>query len=218
MPIRAILFDLDGTLIDQFEAIHRAFARVITQMGFPKPSFESVKRSIGGASETTMAKLIGPDRAKEAVHLLRPIFEEEMLDGLKALPGAREILETCKALGLKAAVLTNKYGPHARAVCEHLHFSELLSFTLGADDTDWKKPDPRLTSYALDKLGARAEESLYLGDSPYDYETASGVGMRCLLVATGTHSEVELKELSANSVNKNLLEIARKTLPSLLQT
>ena len=43
MPIRAILFDLDGTLIDQFEAIHRAFARVLTQMGYPKPSYEKVK-------------------------------------------------------------------------------------------------------------------------------------------------------------------------------
>jgi HAD superfamily hydrolase (TIGR01549 family) len=218
MPIRAILFDLDGTLIDQFEAIHRAFARVITQMGFPEPSFESVKRSVGGASEATMTKLIGSDRAKEAVGLLRPIFEEVMLDGLEALPGAREILETCKAKGLKTAVLTNKHGPHARAACDHLHFSELLSFTLGANDTDWKKPDPRLTTYALDKLNTRAEESLYLGDSPYDYETASGVGMRCLLVATGTHSEAELKKLSANSVDQNLLEVAEKTLPSLLQT
>jgi HAD superfamily hydrolase (TIGR01509 family) len=216
MPIRAILFDLDGTLIDQFEAIHRAFVRVLTQMGFPEPSFESVKRSVGGASETTMTKLIGSDRAKEAVRLLRPIFEEEMLDGLKALPGSHEILESCKAHGLKTAVLTNKHGPHARAACDHLHFSESLAFTLGANDTDWKKPDPRLTNYALEKIGAGAEETLYLGDSPYDYDTASEVGMKCLLVATGTHSISELNKLSATSVDQNLFDVAEKTLPSLL--
>ncbi len=216
MPIRAILFDLDGTLIDQFEAIHRAFVRVLTQMGFPAPSFESVKRSVGGASETTMTKLIGADRAKEAVRLLRPIFEEEMLDGLKALPGSHEILESCKAHGLKTAVLTNKHGPHARAACDHLHFSEFLAFTIGANDTDWKKPDSRLTTYALDKLGVQPEESLYLGDSPYDYETASGVGMKCLLVATGTHSISELNKLSATSVDQDLFEVVEKTLPSLL--
>ena len=86
MPIRAILFDLDGTLIDQFEAIHRAFARVLTQMGYPEPSYEKVKSSVGGASLSTMTKLIGPERAHEAVEILRPIFEEEMLLGLKALP------------------------------------------------------------------------------------------------------------------------------------
>ena len=216
MPIRAILFDLDGTLIDQFEAIHRAFVRVLTQMGFPEPSFELVKRSVGGASETTMTKLIGADRAKEAVRILRPIFEEEMLDGLKALPGSREILQACKDRGLKTAVLTNKHGPHARVACDHLHFSEFLEFTLGANDTDWKKPDPRLTNYTLKKIGARAEEALYVGDSPYDYDTASEAGMKCLLVATGTHSLSELNQLSANSVDRNLFDLAQKTLPPLL--
>ena len=54
-------------------------------MGYPPPSFEKVKRSIGGSSDVTMAKLIGPERAKEAVSILRPIFEKEMLNGLHAL-------------------------------------------------------------------------------------------------------------------------------------
>jgi len=80
MSIRAILFDLDGTLIDQFQAIYKAFSQVISQMGFPKPSFETVKKSVGGASEGTMAKLIGKENAEEAVRLLRPVFEKEMLN------------------------------------------------------------------------------------------------------------------------------------------
>jgi len=216
MPIRAILFDLDGTLLDQFEAIHRAFVRVLTQMGFPEPSFEKVKRSVGGASEATMTKLIGAERAEEAVQILRPIFEEEMFNGLRALPGSREILQACKKYGLKTAVLTNKYGPHARAACDHLNFSELLSFTLGANDTDWKKPDSRLSHYALEKIGVSANEALYIGDSPYDHETASGVGMDCLLVATGTHSQTELSKLPDVSVDRNLFEVLKKTLPEFL--
>ena len=93
MPIRAILFDLDGTLIDQFEAIYKAFSHVIEDMGFPKPDFETVKKAVGGASEATMTKLIGKKYAVEAVQRLRPIFEKEMLNGLKALPGSIEILE-----------------------------------------------------------------------------------------------------------------------------
>jgi len=93
MAIRAILFDLDGTLIDQFDAIHRAFALTLESMGFKKPGFEEVKKAVGGASEATMIKLIGKERAKEAVQLLRPIFEKEMLTGLKVLPGALDILK-----------------------------------------------------------------------------------------------------------------------------
>ena len=78
MALRAILFDLDGTLIDQFDAIHRAFSQVIEKMGLPIPDYETVKKAVGGASESTMGKLIGKSRAKEAVNLLRPIFEKEM--------------------------------------------------------------------------------------------------------------------------------------------
>lgn len=218
MPIRAILFDLDGTLIDQFEAIHRAFERVLTQMGYPKPSYETVKRSVGGASLTTMTKLIGPDRAEEAVGILRPIFEDEMLLGLKALPGSREILAFCKQEGLKVAVLTNKHGPHARAACDHLGFSPFLSYTLGADDTEWKKPDPRLTHYALGKLDCTPQDTCYLGDSPYDFETAKQAGLKCILVATGTHSITELKDLAPNSSYTNLKDIMQEGLPPLLES
>ena len=101
MTIRAILFDLDGTLIDQFQAIYKSFSQVINEMGFPVPSFETVKKAIGGASETTMAKLIGKEYAKEAVHRLRPIFEKEMLNDLFVLPGAPEILKFCKKNNIK---------------------------------------------------------------------------------------------------------------------
>ena len=94
--LRAILFDLDGTLIDQFQAIYKAFSQVISEMGFPVPDFETVKKSVGGASESTMAKLIGQENSKEAVKRLRPIFEKEMLHGLKPLPGAMETLNFCK--------------------------------------------------------------------------------------------------------------------------
>ncbi len=217
MPIRAILFDLDGTLIDQFEAIHRAFARVFSQMGFPKPSYEKVKSSVGGASLSTMTKLIGAKRAQEAVEILRPVFEEEMLIGLKALPGSHEILSFCRQRGVKTAVLTNKHGPHARAACDHLHFSEWLAFTLGADDTAWKKPDPRLTVHALEKLGGNTHETLYVGDSPYDYETATQAGLKSILVATGTHSEAELKEIAPNCVHSNLKEVMKEVLPALIK-
>ena len=64
MRPRAILFDLDGTLIDQFQAIHRAFSLTLSSMGYPEPSFETVKRAVGGASDTTMQKLIGPERSE----------------------------------------------------------------------------------------------------------------------------------------------------------
>ncbi|MAE53509.1 MAG: haloacid dehalogenase [Opitutae bacterium] len=203
MKIRAILFDLDGTLIDQFEAIHRAFSKTLITMGFPSPSFEKVKRAVGGASDTTMVKLIGPERATEAVSILRPIFEQEMFNGLHCLPGTLEGLQLLHGKGFKCAVLTNKYGPHARAACKHLGFDPFLAFTIGANDTKWKKPNTKLTQLAIRKLGFSPSETIYVGDSPYDFETAKNAGIRCHLIATGTHSKEELLSLQPGEVHND---------------
>ena len=212
MTYRAIIFDLDGTLIDQFRAIHHAFSTTIVEMGFDAPSYDEVRRAVGGASEATMTLLIGEKRAKEAVARLRPIFEQVMLDGLTALPFALESLSLLTRAGLKTAVLTNKYGPHARAACDHLGFSRHLQFTLGADDTEWKKPQPELTNHVLAKLGVTASEAVYIGDSPYDYQTAKNAGMDSILVATGTHSAEELFSLGSTNVLQDLNEVTKQLL------
>jgi phosphoglycolate phosphatase len=214
MRYRAIIFDLDGTLIDQFKAIHQAFSKTIEDMGFNAPTYHEVRRAVGGASEATMALLIGTERAKEAVVRLRPNFEKVMLDGVTPLPFAMESLARLNGAGLKTAVLTNKYGPHARATCEHLGFSDYLEFTLGADDTKWKKPQPELTDHVLAKLGVSASETVYIGDSPYDFKTAKNAGLECILVPTGTHSAKELSSLGSTIVLQDLNEVTNQLLAS----
>ena len=204
---RAVLFDLDGTLIDQFDAIHRAFSKTLVSMGLDAPTYDQVKRAVGGATESTMIKLIGPERAKEAAQKHGPIFEKEMFNGLKVLPGVIQGIEKLKANQFKCAVLTNKFGPHARAACQHLEIDKYLEFTLGANDTPWKKPEKSLTDYALKKLQFSAHSTCYVGDSPYDYETARNADLACFLIASGTHSFDELKELNGEKTFKNFEEL-----------
>jgi len=200
MKIRAILFDLDGTLIDQFEAIYQAFSETLLIMGFPSPSYEEVKRAVGGASDSTMQKLIGKERAEEAVQILRPIFEKVMLNGVEVLPGVLEGLASLCQRDLVCGVLTNKHGPHARTTCQHLKIDQFLKFTIGANDTKWKKPDRHLTNHALSQIGFNSDQTVYVGDSPYDYETARNAGLKSYLVSTGTHSHEELSVLQDASV------------------
>jgi len=163
-----------------------------------------------------MAKLIGQENAKQGVQMLRPIFEKEMFNGLKALPGSSEILDFCEAHSIEAAVLTNKYGPHARAVCDHLQFSPKLKFVLGANDTEWKKPDTQLTKFALDRIDGTPQNTIYVGDSPYDLKTAQNAGMKCLLVSTGTHSQSELRKDKTVPVETDLFNLMENQIKPLL--
>jgi len=217
MKIRAILFDLDGTLIDQFVAIHKSFSRTLLKMGFPPPTFDQVKSAVGGASEATMSKLIGPDRAAEAGKILRPIFEQEMLNGLIALPHVIHGLKAITNHGILCAVLTNKHGPHARTACDHLGLSKFLKFSLGANDTEWKKPNPELTRLALSRIGFGSDETIFVGDSPYDFDTSINAGLSCHLVATGTHSFEELSKLGAKTTHLNFKELVNHIVPSAIK-
>jgi phosphoglycolate phosphatase len=116
-------------------------------------------------------------------------------------------LSFCQQKKIKTAVLTNKHGPHARAVCEYLNFIPPLEFVIGADDTEWKKPDIELSQITLNKIGFGPEETIYIGDSPYDAQTAKNIGMRCCLVSTGTHTVDELENTSACSIDPDLFTL-----------
>ena len=102
----------------------------------------------------------------------------------------------------------------AREVCRHLGLDDFLEFTLGANDTKWKKPNPKLTQFALDKIKSTAEDTIYIGDSPYDYQTAENASMDYFLATTGTHSEEELSKLGDNiKIHPNLLSILPHLIP-----
>ncbi|MFP6899844.1 MAG: HAD family hydrolase [Opitutales bacterium] len=209
MTPHTVFFDLDGTLIDQFKPIYRSYLHALEQLDLEPVDYETVKRTVGGSVDVTMERLIGPELAPRAVEIFLPYFDNIMFEDLIALPGAREILEALQAQGKRLAVFTNKRGDAARATLEHLELTSFLDEVIGANDTPWRKPQPEFSRHALEKMQSRAEESCLVGDSPFDLQSASVVGMPCHLVATGTHSLEQLAETDAASVHENLFELGR---------
>ena len=204
---QAILWDMDGTLIDQTAAIIRAYSDVITAMGGGTPDPDVIRRSLGGTMPSTMGLFIDEANLAEACRRFRVRFPEIMLEGLIILAGGPELIESSYKAGIAQIIFTNKHGDTARQVSKYAGFAKYIPKCIGNSDTDWHKPQPELTRYVLDQIEASAEDSCMIGDSPTDVETAHNAGLPCYCVATGAHSTEELLEAGAEAAFNNLHDL-----------
>lgn len=206
---QAVLWDMDGTMIDQTEAIIRCYADVVTHMGYERPDPHIIRRSLGGPMPSTMALFIDSTRLEEACQAFRAHFPKMMYEGLIILPGTIELLKLFADADIPQAIFTNKHGDTARAVSKHTGFSKYTTACIGNSDTNWHKPQAELTQHVLQKIGADKTGAIMIGDSPTDVETASNAGIPCYCVATGAHSKSELAEAGATAAFDSLLDFKR---------
>lgn len=208
---RTVLFDLDGTLLDHFSAIHRSHTHVRRHYGLPDCTREEVMRAIGGGLPEALKKTLGPSHAhrlEEALAVYRAYWDRTMLDDAALFPGASELLTELKAAGATCAVFTNKHGPSARRVCSHLGLDPLVAGVFGATDTPWLKPQPEFAAHALEKLGGAPAATALVGDSPWDVEAARRAGFGGgFMVTTGTHTAAELRAHGAEVVTPGLVDL-----------
>jgi phosphoglycolate phosphatase len=204
MRFRTVLFDLDGTLIDHFSAIHRCHVYAMRKLGLKEPSLAEVRAAVGGGLDEAIAKLAGRDKVAAALPLFIEHWNATNLDDVTLLPGALELLQRLNTDSVRCAVLTNKRGGAARQVCTHLGLDPFLAGVFGANDTPWIKPDERFMQHALKALGGTVATSVLVGDSPYDLAAARNSGVTFIGVTTGTHSAQELRADGATEVFADL--------------
>ena len=187
--IRTVLFDLDGTLIDNFTAIHRCYSDVAISLGLVPQSLGVIRATVGGSITMTMSKLIGDELAPEGVRRFREHFHEVMFDGAFVLPGVKWILRNLRERGIRTVVFTNKDYDATTALLDYLGLSRFFDAAFGTNTRamPWRKPQPEFSEAVLAELGANPEETLMVGDSPFDIQAAGAVNMPVACVATGTH-------------------------------
>lgn len=201
---QAVLFDLDGTLVDNFVAIHAAYAEVASGLGFKPEPIETIRRVVGGSIPITLGKLLPAEVVPQAAERYREAFDRLWQEGLFLLPGAVEILAELNARGVRCAVFTNKVGIHSRMICDHLGLSPHLDFVLGVGDHPGRKPDPAFTRAALERIRGTPATTCMIGDSPFDIAAAKGAPMSCYTVTTGSHDAAALAAAGADGVYPDL--------------
>lgn len=180
--IKAVLFDLDGTLLDTHDLILRSF-RHSTQkvLGRNIPDDELMKK-VGQPLEAQMWDFTDDLEVHDLLLTTYRDYNHEVHDAaVRAYDGVGEVLAALRERGLRTAVVTSKRHALAQRGIDVCGLSDFVEFVVGPDDFPAHKPDPGPVRYGCELMGLAPEECVYVGDSPYDIQAGNGAG--CTTVA-----------------------------------
>jgi phosphoglycolate phosphatase len=197
-PHDAVIFDLDGTLVDTLPDIQYALNRLLGEAGFGALSLSDVTGMIGGG----VASLV--DRAIEAVGApsepanrarwtarFHALYSAEPVRLSRPYPGAQAVLSELAQSGCRLAVCTNKPQDIATAILRHLDLLSPFDAVFGDDGVRPRKPDPTIIREAMTRLGSDAGSTIVVGDGAADLGAARGAGASVVLVTYGYGSGLQ---------------------------
>ncbi len=192
---RAVVFDLDGTLIDSNWLHLRSWRIALKKLGLDVPDQEIVHGL--GLKTLDIARGIvssfGEQTVSRLVELKTQLFEEAWRQEVKPREGALELLQMIRAEGLRSAVASSNTVERIFKTTQHFGMDRLLDAVVGIDEVQVGKPDPALVRVAMEKLGVAGNETIYVGDSKYDIEAGRAAGARTALVVQSIAAQSNLK-------------------------
>ncbi|MFA6060550.1 MAG: HAD family hydrolase [Taibaiella sp.] len=189
----AILFDLDGTLIDTPRGIVETFTAALASMGIPFNDSFAIRATIGMPLEKAFSMLMNVDLNDEkvpyAVKQYQALFKDIVLPKAKELifPGVVEGLVKLRSQGFALAVATSKVYPSAEALLKAADLFEHFDLVVGADQVTHPKPHPEMGQVIMKKLNVLAEHTAMVGDTTHDILMAKNAGMHSAAVTYGIH-------------------------------
>lgn len=185
---RAVILDVDGTLIDTNDAHAHAWVEVCHEFGHDVP-FGKVREMIGMGGDRVLPGLTGLLEESEVGQEMKErrgtIFRERYLPSCQPFPCARELLERFRDDGLQLVVATSASKDDMAALLEAAGVADLVDAKTSSSDADNSKPSPDIVQAALQNAGCDPSEAIMLGDTPYDVEASGRAGVRCVALRCG---------------------------------
>ncbi len=205
--IRGMIFDLDGTLIEAYEAIYLGLKEVFEQSGRDIFPYAKLKTYLKADLESTLYQFFTPEETVKNIPVMRKRYEEVYLEHTHLLNGAREVLEDLHRRGTFLAVASNKFGKFSRLALEHLKVSSYFKSVIGAGDVSRNKPSPDMIHLALIEMGLPPKDVIFVGDTLTDIETGKEAGVDVYAIPTGFHTKKELSQQRPKRILRNLKEL-----------
>lgn len=207
MPVRAIVFDLDGTLIDGYDAIEDALGYAMERMGRPIPSREAVRAMVGHGLERLLAQAVGEEQAEEGVRLFRERFPHVAVPKSHLLPGVPDLLSRLRISGYRLTLASNKPPEFSRRILAAKGVADSFEAIVGPDAVHPPKPHPSMLRELLEVLEASPAETVCVGDMEVDVEFARSAGCRAVVLPTGSRSREYLEAAGADLLIESLEDL-----------
>ena len=196
--IKAIIFDLDGTLVDSVDYHTEAWVKAFQKYGY-NFSFDKLRQQIGKGSEYIIGDLLSREEAEklesDIAQYRKQYYQDNLLKKVQPFPKVRELFQTIKADEIKIVLASSARKESITHYKQLLEIEDLIDGATSTDDVEKSKPEPDIFAAALEKLAdISTEEIIVVGDSPYDAIAAGKINLRTIGVLCGGFERETLTE------------------------
>lgn len=207
---KAIVFDLDGTLLNTLEDLCDSTNFALRKCGFPKRSLSEIRRFVGNGIRKLIERAV-PETAEEPTitecyEIFCEHYKGNMENKTAEYEGVSDMLRALYEAGYKMAIVTNKADFAAQALCKNL-FGDYVKTVVGSVDSRPNKPAPDGVYYALGQMGVEKSEAVFVGDSEVDIETAKNAEIDAVGVLWGFRDLADLQKAGVKMTAKNTKEL-----------
>ncbi len=203
MHIKAVIWDLDGTLLNSLDDLAASTNAALKSCGLPERTIDEVRNFVGNGIGKLIERAVPGGRESA---LFQPVYDAFVAhyavhsrDKTRPYDGVIEILDTLAEQGVKLAIVSNKIDFAVKEL-SRAYFGDRMQSAVGDDPSRRRKPAPDSVLRAMEELGVSKEEAVYVGDSDVDVETAHNAGLICCAVSWGFRSVECLQNAGADSI------------------
>jgi HAD superfamily hydrolase (TIGR01549 family) len=201
--IEAVIFDVDGTLVDSVDQHAAAWQRAFAHFGH-QVDFAAIRSQIGKGGDQLMPVFLAKEeverRGREIEDFRKDLFKREYLPQVRGFPMVRDLFKRILADGKRIALASSAKGDELMAYKKAADVVDLVDEETSSDDAERSKPHPDIFEAALARLKLPPRRAIVIGDSPYDAEAAGKAGMKTIGLLCGGFPEAHLREAGAAQI------------------
>jgi len=212
MNYKAVIFDMDGTVLDTLDDLKNSLNFALEKNNMPKRTLDETRSFVGNGIEKLIERAVPKGTNNEDYRKVISDFTDyytlHCKDNTKAYEGISNVIDEIRKRGLLTAVVSNKDDYGVKILCEE-HFKGKFDCSVGMKDGIRKKPSPDSVNIALTSLGIKSNEAVYVGDSEVDIQTAENSDMDCISVLWGFRTEEFLRSFGGKVFAKKPNDILK---------